>query len=150
MTYSFQITWDCASPARMTRFWAAALGYQVEDPPAGHRTWNEYWLSIGIPSHELDPDGDGSDSLVDPAGKGPRIWFQAVPEGKAVKNRLHLDITVGGGRRFPLESRKQRVRARAEEMIAIGATLVRVLEEEGVDHYAETLQDPEGNEFCIN
>ncbi len=146
----FQITWDCANPARMTRFWSQALGYRVEDPPTGFATWNDYWLSVGVPAAELDPEGNGSDSLVDPEGRGPRIWFQQVPEGKTAKNRLHLDIRAGGDRTMPLAQRKARIRARAEELIAAGATRVRVLEQEGLDHYAEVMTDPEGNEFCIN
>ena len=147
---SFQITWDCKDPSRMTWFWAQALGYRVEDPPNGCATWNDYWLSIGVRREELDLDGDGSDSLVDPEGKGPRIWFQQVPEAKTVKNRLHLDIGASGGRTVDLAVRKQRVRARVEELVALGATRLRVLEQEGLDHYAEVMADPEGNEFCVN
>ena len=146
----FQITWDCVDPSRMTRFWSQALGYLVEDPPAGFETWNDHWVSVGVPLDELDPDGDGSDSLVDPKGAGPRIWFQVVPETKAVKNRLHLDIGASGGRTVGLAERRVRVHARAEELIAAGATRLRVLEQQGLDHYAEVLADPEGNEFCIN
>ena len=134
----------------MTQFWSQALGYKVENPPKGFATWNDYWVSIGVPPDELDPDGDGSDSLVDPEGKGPRIWFQAVPEGKSVKNRLHLDLRASGGRAVELSERKQRVHTRAEELIAQGATRLRVLEQEGLDHYAEVMADPEDNEFCIN
>lgn len=66
-----------------------------------------------------------------------------------MKNRLHLDISAGGGRSVDLSVRKQRVHARAEELIAQGATRLRVLEQEGLDHYAEVLADPEDNEFCI-
>jgi len=113
----FQITWDCADSSRMTRFWSQALGYRVEDPPRGVATWNDYWNSVGVPAEELDPLGDGSDSLVDPSGRGPRIWFQQVPEAKSVKNRLHLDINAGGGRAVDLGERKARVHARAEELI---------------------------------
>lgn len=147
---SFQIAWDCVSPSRMTQFWSQALGYRVEDPPNGFETWNDYWASIGVPSDELDPDGDGSDSLVDPDKNGPRIWFQVVPEGKSVKNRLHLDIRASGGRSVELPVRKERVHARAEELIALGARRLRVLEQEGLDHYAEVMADPEDNKFCIN
>jgi hypothetical protein len=146
----FQITWDCASPSRMTQFWSQALGYLVEDPPSGFETWNDYWLSIGVSPDELDPDGGGSDSLVDPDGTSPRIRFQVVPEGKSVKNRLHLDISASGGRSVEMEVRKRRVQARAEELITCGARRLRVLEQEGLDHYAEVMADPEDNEFCIN
>ena len=149
MRAKFQITFDCASPERQVQFWATALHYEVQEPPGGFPTWRAYWLSIGIPEAELG-DGDCADSLVDPDGVGPRIWFQQVPEGKVAKNRLHLDITVSGGRSVPLATRKERVAAEAERLIAAGATRLRVLSEPGVDHYGEVMQDPEGNEFCIN
>jgi hypothetical protein len=93
--------------------------------------------------------GIGEDRIVDPDGSGPRIWFQVVPELKAVKNRLHLDISVSG-RAFPIETRRQRVDAEAERLAALGASYVRVLSEEGLDHYGIAMQDPEGNEFDIN
>ena len=147
MTAEFQLTVDCADPDRMTKFWAVALGYQVPDPPAGFDSWRSYWRRVGVPDDELD---DGNDRLIDPEGRGPRIWFQQVPEGKVVKNRLHLDLTVSGGRECPLETRKERVDAEAGRLVREGATILRVLEEEGLDHYAVAMQDPEGNEFCIN
>jgi hypothetical protein len=149
MGRSFQVAWDCADAAAMVSFWTHALHYEVEPPPPGHESWKAYWLSIGIPAEELAPDRDGSDAIVDPEGIGPRIWFQTVPEPKRVKNRLHLDLDVGGGRTVPLEERKERVRAEAARLIETGATRRRVYEEPDVDHYYETLADPEGNEFCI-
>jgi len=144
-----QIAIDCADPARLVRFWAAALHYDVEPPPAPHATWNDYWRSIGVPEHELDHDGDGSDSIVDPAGVGPRIWFQAVPEPKTTKNRLHLDLKVSGGRSVPIDVRRARVDAEVARLGQLGATPIRLLDEDGIDHYAQVMQDPEGNEFCV-
>ena len=73
-----------------------------------------------------------------------------VQEPKAVKNRLHLDISVSGGRAVSLETRRQRVDAEAERLAGLGASYVRVLSEEGLDHYGIAMQDPEGNEFDIN
>jgi hypothetical protein len=73
-----------------------------------------------------------------------------VPEGKVVKNRLHLDLDVGGGRGAPLAVRRERVDAEADRLVAAGATRFRVLSEEAVDHYAVVMQDPEGNEFCLH
>jgi hypothetical protein len=146
----FQLVIDCADPERQVRFWAGALGYRPEAPPGGAATWRAYWLSIGVPEDELG-DGDCCDSIVDPAGAGPRIWFQQVPEGKKVKNRLHLDVRAGGNRdEVPLPARRQRVDARVERLIAAGASSPRVLSQPGLDHYAVTLLDPEGNEFCVN
>jgi hypothetical protein len=90
-------------------------------------------------------------SSIPMAGSGgPRVWFQVVPELKAVKNRFHLDISVGGGRAIPLDTRRQRVDAEGERLAGLGASYVRVLSEEGLDHYAIAMQDPEGNEFDIN
>ena len=89
MATRIQVTFDCAEPARLARFWASALNYQLEDPPAGHDTWATYWRSIGIPEDEIDEEPE---SAVDPDGVGPRIWFQQVPEPKTIKNRVHLDL----------------------------------------------------------
>jgi hypothetical protein len=86
---------DCADPEPLARFWAAALRYELEPPPAGFANWDAYWRDVGVPEDELGP---GADCIVDPDGRGPRIWFQVVPERKAAKNRLHLDISVSGGR----------------------------------------------------
>jgi Glyoxalase-like domain len=73
-----------------------------------------------------------------------------VPEPKTVKNRLHLDVRVSGGRAVPIETRRQRVDAEARRLADLGATMVGVLSEEGIDHYAVAMKDPEGNEFDIN
>ena len=157
MAGSWQLTFDCADPSRMTAFWAAALGYDVEPPPHGFADWISYWRHLGVPDEELT--GDGAGSLVDPAGVGPRIWFQVVPEGKSVKNRLHLDsvknrlhldLEAGGGRLVPLPERRARVDARMAELVVLGASLLRVLSQDGLDHYAVVLADPEGNELCIH
>ena len=64
--------------------------------------------------------------------------------------RLHLDITVSGGRANPIETRRRLVDAEARRLEALGATLVRALFEDGLDHYGIAMRDPEGNEFDIN
>lgn len=147
MTAHFQLVIDCADPEPLARFWAAALGYVFEPVPAGFADWDAYWRDVGVPEEEL---GGGADRIVDPEGRGPRIWFQVVPERKSVKNRWHIDIGVSGGRTVPIETRKQRVDAEAARLAALGAELVRVLESDGLDHYAVAMRDPEGNEFDIN
>ena len=152
MAARFQLVIDCADPGPLARFWAAALGYQFEPPPSGFDSWDDYWRDFGLPDEDL---GLGEDRITDPAGRGPGIWFQVVPERKAVKNRLHLDITVTGGhdvggRDVPIETRKRLVDAEAERLAALGATIVGSLQEEGLDHYAVAMKDPEGNEFDIN
>ena len=105
-------------------------------------------MSVGVPEEELG-DGDCADRLVDPAGSGPAIWFQVVPEKKTLKNRLHLDVLVGGGRSVPVAVRRQRVDAEVEQLARLGATVLYKHDDGTVDHYAVTMADPEGNEFCV-
>jgi hypothetical protein len=147
MAADFQLVIDCTNPDRLARFWAAALGYQLEPPPADFATWDDYWRDVGVPEDDL---GIGADSITDPDGHGPRVWFQVVAESKTFKNRLHLDIRASGGRMIPVETRKRRVDAEAGRLASLGATMVGVLHEEGIDHYAVAMRDPEGNEFDIN
>lgn len=147
MAVTFQICIDCADPGRLARFWADALGYETEPPPEGFATWDDYWRDVGLPEDER---GTGADSITDPAGRGPRIVFHIVPEGKTVKNRVHLDIRASGRRATPMEDRRRQVDAEAGRLAGLGATMTRVLYEEGIDHYAVAMTDPEGNEFDIN
>lgn len=147
MAARFQLVIDCANPEPLARFWAAALGYELERPPDGFASWDAYRRDLGVPEDEL---GTGADCIVDSIGRGPRIWFQVVPEGKAAKNRLHIDIGVSGGRAVPIETRRQRVDAEAARLADLGALLVGVLETDGRDHYSVAMRDPEGNEFDIN
>lgn len=82
-----------------------------------------------------------------PAGKGTRIFFQQVPEGKTVKNRQHLDVSVSGGPSEPVEARRKKVEAATERIVKLGATFVETRDVRG-EHWA-VLRDPESNEFCI-
>jgi hypothetical protein len=147
MSVSYQLVIDCRSPDPLARFWAAALQYVIEPPPAGFDSWDDFYRSIGVPEAEL---GIGVDSIADPNGEGPRIWFQIVPEEKSIKNRIHIDVNASGGRGSSLDIRRERVEAEAERLIALGATRLRTIAEEGLDHYAVAMTDPEGNEFDIN
>jgi hypothetical protein len=147
MSLRFQLAIDCADTQTMADFWAAALHYQVAPPPKGFETWDDWYRSVGVPEEEL---GLGDDRIVDPRGEGPAIWFQVVPEAKSVKNRLHIDVNASGGRGTPLDVRRERVEAEAERLVALGATRLRTVSEEGMDHYAVAMLDPEGNEFDIN
>ncbi|MFF4041366.1 VOC family protein [Streptomyces sp. NPDC001816] len=150
MEMTLQLVIDCADPQRLASFWAEALGYVPEPPPGGHSTWREYWADMGVPEEEL-PAGAGEtpESIIDPVGQGPRVWFQQVPEPKVAKNRVHLDLKVGGGREAPLAVRAQRVTAMVERLTKAGATVLRITDEPDMEHYAVVLQDPEGNEFCV-
>jgi hypothetical protein len=143
----FQLVIDCADPDRLARFWAAALGYELAPAPAGFATWNDFYREVGVPEEEL---ADGADRISDPEGHGPGIWFHVVPDAKAVKNRLHLDIHASGERTDPIETRRERVDAAASRLAALGATITGALSAEGLDHYAVGMKDPEGNEFDIN
>ena len=147
MSVRYQLVIDCTDPDRQARFWAAALGYELAPPPSGFATWNDYYRDLGLPEEELI---DGADRISDPRGGGPAIWFNVVSEAKVVKNRLHIDIHASGDRSDPLEVRKQRVDAEAQRLAGLGATITVVMQQDGLDHYAVGMKDPEGNEFDIN
>lgn len=89
MEMTVQLTIDCSDPQRMVAFWAEALGYVPEPPPDGHATWRAYRVAAEVPEAEL-PAGaaDMPESIIDPGGHGPRVWFQEVPEPKVAKNRF--------------------------------------------------------------
>jgi hypothetical protein len=133
MAYGVQVTFDCAEPARLAAFWASALGYVIQPPPEGFESWPAFLESIGVPESEWDTRS----AIVDPDGKGPRLFFQRVPEGKAAKNRVHLDVNAG----------RDRMAAEVERLVGEGATVVGEREEMG-SHWV-VLTDPEGNEFCL-
>lgn len=136
-----QVTIDCADPQAMADFWQLALGYIEQPPPEEYPDWNAFADAVGIPVEDRDRFG----AVVDPAGQGPRLLFQKVPEGKVVKNRVHLDIDVGA--KLTGDERKPAVREHAQRLVAVGATLV------GERTYGISwwivLTDPEGNEFCL-
>ena len=144
MARTIQVTFDCHDPAGVGKFWGELLGYVEQPPPDGHASWESFLASVGVPEEEWD----AGYAVVDPDGAGPRLYFQKVPEGKVVKNRVHLDVDVTGGRSVPLETRKERVDATADEAAAIGATRITATEEDG--GYFTVMSDPEGNEFCLH
>jgi catechol 2,3-dioxygenase-like lactoylglutathione lyase family enzyme len=115
-----EIAVDCTDPEALARFWTAALGYEVGQTE------------------------DGYVELVPPEGAGPAvptIGLLRVPEPKAVKNRLHLDVSATD------RTRDEEV----ERLLALGATRADVgqgpLDSGGVTWVV--LADPEGNEFCV-
>ena len=144
---SYQLVIDCTSPEPLALFWAEALHYVIAPPPSGFDSWDDFFRSIGVPEDEL---GGGSDIIEDPNGEGPRIWFQIVPEKKSIKNRIHIDVNASVGRGSSLDTRRERVEAEAARLVSLGATRLRAIVTEGLDHYGVALADPEGNEFDIN
>jgi glyoxalase superfamily protein len=136
-----QVVVDCADPANLATFWALALGYKKQDPPEGYATWEEFLTAQGVP----EEDHNSRSAVIDPDGAGPRLYFQRVPEPKAGKNRLHLDLDVA--RDVPPEEYRQWVDAEVERLLAVGATKLRAVEERG--EYWVVMQDPEGNEFDL-
>jgi hypothetical protein len=143
MAIPIQVTFDCADPARLAEFWKLALGYKTQDPPPGYASWQDFLAAQGVPESEWN----SANAVVDPEGKGPRIFFQRVPEPKSVKNRVHLDVNVGGGHGTPVPERRRRVGEHAERLVEAGAT--RLGEHEQRGEYWLVMQDPEGNEFCL-
>ena len=134
-----QIAIDCADPTRLAQFWAEVLAYDLADPPSGYATWREFAAAVGGPDEEWH-------AVVDPAGTGPRVFFHRVPEGKVVKNRVHLDIRIAPAG-TPKEQRRPLVDAEVQRLSGLGASHVRTDDDE-TDYFA-VMQDPEGNEFCI-
>ena len=128
MAIPLQITVDARDPRRLAAFWAVVLGYVLQPPRPG------YLVSSGEEHYT---------AIVDPAGFGPRILFQRVPEPKKLKNRVHLDVNAGHG----ATDRRAAVRSRMSQLVAAGATVVREMQEES--GWWIVLTDPEGNEFCL-
>ncbi|WP_410669346.1 VOC family protein [Amycolatopsis sp. cmx-4-68] len=137
-----QITFDCAEPERVARFWCDVLGYVVPPPPKGFADWGEF-------DRSLPADRQGAAfACQDPTGAGPRLFFQRVPEGKVVKNRVHLDVRVGTG--LVGEERLAALQAECDRLVALGATRQRVLLADEYNESCIVMQDVEGNEFCLD
>ncbi|MEV7600165.1 VOC family protein [Kitasatospora sp. NPDC089797] len=140
---------DCADPHRQAAFWGAALDYTVEDHgpliarllEAGTITQDALtetdghpaWRTLAAVRHPEDPYDPATDT-----GLGRRLLFQAVPEPRPAKNRLHLDLHPGPGERATTVARLR----------TLGATVLREVAEPGGTWTVMT--DPEGNEFCVH
>jgi Glyoxalase-like domain len=138
----FQVAFDCADPARVGRFWCEALGYVEPAPPPGFASWADFEQTLPAEAH------GSAYACVDPGGVGPRLYFQRVPEGKVVKNRVHLDVRVGVG--LVGDERLAVLEAECARLLAIGAKRVRLLVADGVNESCLVMQDVEGNEFCLD
>lgn len=148
MTLDWKLVVDSVDAPALADFWAAALGYRVEDPSAlverllaagqigeeavaehrGHRIFRGY-AAIRHPDDPFDTTSG--------IGRGRRLLFQDVPEAKSGKNRLHIDVHGGHGGLEPLVARLEQ----------LGATRVREVDRGPAGHWW-IMQDPEGNEFC--
>lgn len=137
-----QVTFDCADPERVARFWCEVLGYVVPPPPPGFDSWGDF-------DQSLPEDRQGSAfACEDPNGVGPRLYFQRVREGKVVKNRVHLDVRVGTG--LTGKERVDVLEAEGTRLEALGASRVRLLVSDDYEESCLVMQDVEGNEFCLD
>lgn len=109
-----QLVVDCADPESLGRWWAEVLGWEVTRDDEG-----EIWVA---PRAEDLTGG---------------LLFTSVPEGKTVKNRLHVDLRPADGTTQGAE---------LERLLGLGATPVDVGQRDATWH---VLADPEGNEFCL-
>lgn len=153
MAREIQVTFDAADPIALSRFWAEALHYDIEPPP--HRevadgedpfqAWTEFLEQAGVPHEQRD----AASALVDPDGRGPRVFFQKVPEPKSAKNRVHLDLRAAPG--LDGEARMAALEAECERLVELGATrLERHEPAEPMSAGFIVMADPEGNEFCLD
>jgi hypothetical protein len=137
-----QIVFDCANPRAVAEFWKAALGYVDPPVPDGFDSWDAFEATLPAASQ-------GSTwACQDPDGVGPRLFFQKVPEGKTVKNRLHLDIRIGVG--LTGEARVAALEAEAARLVPLGARYVRLLPADEENESCLCMQDVEGNEFDLD
>jgi hypothetical protein len=143
MAHSIQVTFDALDPAALSDFWIEALGYIIQPPPPEFESWDAWAAAMGIPKENWND----ARALVDPDGIGPRLFFQRVPEGKSAKNRVHLDVNAGGGHDVDAAVRLEAVDSHVAKLEALGATKAAVFEQRG--EYWVVMQDPEGNEFCV-
>ena len=144
-----QLVVFAADPHALARFWAAALGYVVEDNEAliaqvlaaGYATeadtvvidGKRYWSEAVAIRHPDDAEGRAS-----PRGPGIRILFELAPTRKVDDNRFHLDLNVG----------HDRIDAETKRVVALGATLLEARRDPPKAVF-NRLADPEGNELCI-
>jgi predicted enzyme related to lactoylglutathione lyase len=103
---------DCRDPERLAEFWSAVLDYEVTD-------------------REEDMDYIQARDRTPPG-----LLFQMVPEGKTVKNRLHIDVN-------PMD------RDQAEEVERLLELGARKIDIGQGDVSWVVMADPEGNEFCV-
>ena len=153
MSREVQVTFDAHSPIELSRFWASALGYVLQPPPGREvapgedviEAWMEFLEAAGVPEDQRDT----ASAIVDPDDRGPRVFFQKVPEGKTAKNRVHLDVRAAPG--LTGDERMAALESECARLVALGATRVERHEPAPpmtLGHIVMT--DPEGNELCLD
>jgi hypothetical protein len=140
MARTFQVVVDCSAPHALADWWAEALGWEVEPQDedfirtmvaAGHASTEDTTTHRGRLVWKVGA------AIRSPDPGPPRVLFQAVPEPKSVKNRLHLDLRVGA------EARE----AEVVRLTGLGATELWRAAQGPLEWV--TMADPEGNEFCL-
>lgn len=153
MSTNIQITFDALDPRGLSVFWAEVLGYLHPAPPGvvlppgqdGLDAWDKFLTESGVPQDQHN----SASALEDPQGDGPRLYFQHVPEGKAAKNRIHLDIRTAPGLRG--EERMRALETECDRLRALGAhRLERYEPAPPMSMGFIVMTDPEGNEFCLD
>jgi len=137
-----QVTFDCADPRAVAHFWKAVLGYVDSPVPSGFDSWDAFDVSLPVQSQ------GSAWACQDPDGVGPRLFFQRVPEPKTVKNRVHLDVRVGV--RLTGDERVAALEADAVRLEALGARRLYLQLADEENESCLTMQDIEGNEFCLD
>lgn len=141
----WQVTFDAADPATLSRFWCEALGYELDHPPAGFDAWDAALAAFGVP----EADRNSASAVHDPLGTGPRLFFQQVLDEKAGKNRVHLDIRAAPG--LDGDERMAALETECDRLVGLGAARVQRHEPAPpLSHGFIVMQDPEGNEFCLD
>jgi hypothetical protein len=143
----WQLTIDANDPPRLARFWQRALGYQPTPPSEPRTTWHDHYR------RRLGDEEAFDNRLFDPEGLRPPLWFQGVPEGKAGKNRLHIDLyPTGRDMSLTQERRIEIVEDAVAQLVGAGASVARRTRDDDPDDpvYFVVMNDPEGNEFCVS
>lgn len=153
MSRQIQVTFDAHDPRALSTFWRDVLGYVHPAPPGVDlpegadplAAWDDFLEQAGVPEDQRNT----ASALEAPDGRGPRLFFQQVPEDKVAKNRVHLDVRAapelqGDGRMAALERE-------CDRLVALGATRVRRHEPSPPTSAGfVVMTDPEGNEFCLD
>ncbi|MFF1392459.1 VOC family protein [Streptomyces sp. NPDC058287] len=153
MSRHIQVTFDAHDPRALSSFWRDALGYVHPGPPGVEvpegadplAAWDDFLARIGVPEEQRNTRS----AIEDPDGRGPRVFFQQVPEGKTAKNRVHLDVRAAPG--LEGEERMTALEAECARLVALGAARVR--RDEPAPPLSTgyiVMSDPEGNEFCLD